>query len=93
MVKFIKTLRQISLNEIENWQKLKKHQNSVYAQFHNSFNVEFGVKHLLYPFSTAILTDTLNFDITLTEDLNKPLEFGKDKTRVPSLNFDIQIIK
>ena len=52
--KVYKTLGQINLNEIKNWQKLKKHQNWVYAQFRNSFNVEFGVKHLSYPFSTAI---------------------------------------
>ena len=91
--KVYKTLGQINLYEIENWQKLKKHQNWVYAQFRNSFNIEFGVKHLSYPLSTAILTDILNFDITLIDDLNKPLGFGNDERRVPSFNFDIQIIK
>ena len=91
--KIYKTLGQINLCEIENWEKLKKHQNWVYAQFRNLFNVQFGVKHLSYPFATAILTDILDFDLTLVDNSNKPLEFAKDEKRVPSFNFDIQIIK
>ena len=60
--KIYKTLGQINLYEIQNWEKLKKHNNWVYAQFSKLNKVEFGLKHLSYPFETAVLTDLLNFD-------------------------------
>ena len=96
--KVYKTLAKINLYEITNWQKVKKQDTWVYAQFHNSHNVEFGIKHLAYPFETAVLTDILSFDITLLDDSNKLIEFkgnsiGPVQRKVSSFSFDGQIIK
>ena len=90
--KIYKTLGQINLYEIENWEKLKSHNNWVYAQFSKSNKVELGLKHLSYPFETAVLTDILNFDITLLDDSNKLIEFNAS-VKIPCFSFDIQIIK
>ena len=65
----------------------------VYAQFHNSHNVEFNVKHLSFPFITQTLTDILNFNVTFLGDSGKLIEFKKDKRKVSSFSFMIQIIK
>ena len=54
--------------------------------------MEFGLKHLSYPFETAVLTDILNFDIALLDDSNKLIEFNSS-VKIPSFSFDIQIIK
>ena len=86
------TLAQINLYEIENWDKIKKHNNWVYAQFSKTDRIEFGLKHLSYPFETAVLTDILNFDIALLDDSNKLIEFNSS-VKIPSFSFDIQIIK
>ena len=92
--KVYKTLGQINLSQIVSWENLKKKDSWVYAQFHNSSNVEFGIKHFAYPFETAVLTDILNFDVLLLDDNNKPIEFREsDKKKVPSFSFDIQIIR
>ena len=90
--KIYKTLGQINLYEIENWEKLKSHNNWVYAQFSKSNKVELGLKHLSYPFETAVLTDILNFDITLLDDSNKLIEFNAS-VKIPWFSFEIQIIK
>ena len=90
--KIYKTLGQINLYEIENWEKLKSHNNWVYAQFSKSNKIELGLKHLSYPFETAVLTDILNFDITLLDDSNKLIEFNAS-VKIPCFSFDIQIIK
>ena len=57
------------------WNKIRKRDSWVYAQFHDSHNVEFSVKHLSFPFITQILTDILNFDVTFLDDSGKLIEF------------------
>ena len=87
------TLGVCFLNEIPEWKIVKSASKRVQVVFSDSENLNQNSDHLAFSFITKNITDLLQFSITLLDGAGKKITFHADETKLPIINFTIQILK
>ena len=87
------TLGVCFLNEIPEWKIVKGASKRVQVVFSDSENLNQNSDHLGFSFITKNITDLLQFSITLLDGAGKKIAFPADETKLPIINFSIQILK
>ena len=87
------TLGVCFLNEIPEWNIVKDASKRVQVVFSDSENLNQNSDHLAFSFITKNITDLLQFSITLLDGAGKKITFPADETKLPIINFTIQVLK
>ena len=87
------TLGVCFLNEISEWKIVKGASKRVQVVFSDSENLNQNSDHLAFSFITKNITDLLQFSVTLLDGAGKKITFPADETKLPIINFTIQILK
>ena len=87
------TLGVCFLNQIPEWKIVKGASKRVQVVFSDSENLNQNSDHLAFSFITKNITDLLQFSITLLDGAGKKITFPADETKLPIINFTVQILK
>ena len=90
--KFFKAIGAIYTTEIENWKEIKKQSNWVSVTLTDS-KIPIVAKHFAFSFETNNFNRLLNFEYSLLDDNGELINFKKSETKVPALNFTIEVLK
>ena len=88
-----KALGVININQITNWKKIVNKSKWVNVTFNDSQLDPTSSKHFAFGFITNSLYDVLNFEYSLLDNERKLIPFTKGETKVPVLNYTIQIVR
>ena len=88
-----KALGVININQITNWKKIVNKSKWVNVTFNDSQLDPTSSKHFAFGFITNSLYDLLNFEYSLLDNERKLIPFTKGETKVPVLNYTIQIVR
>ena len=88
-----KALGVININQITNWEKILNKSKWVNVTFNDSQLDPTSSKHFAFGFITNSLYDLLNFEYSLLDNERKLIPFTKGETKVPVLNYTIQIVR
>ena len=91
--KLLKSLGQINLNEIENFDVIKQKKAWLNCILSDSKKVPYGSKHFSYSFITNKLVNILNFEIEFLNRKGERLEWNTDEKRLPNITFTIDVLK
>ena len=83
----------ININQITNWEKVENKSKWVNVTFNDSELDPTSGKHFEFGFITNSLYDILNFEYSLLDDEGKLIPLTKGETKVPVLNYTIQIVR
>ena len=81
------------LNQIPEWKIVKGASKRVQVVFSDSENLNQNSDHLAFSFITKNITDLLQFSVTLLDGAGKKITFPAGETKLPIINFTIQILK
>ena len=87
----IDTLGVCYLHEIKDWDIIKGQSKRSQAKFTDSEEL-IPSSHIAFAFTTKNSSDLLNFSITLVDRDRNDIKFPKSETKIPIINFIIQII-
>ena len=87
------TLGVCFLTEIPEWNIVKGASKRIQIVFSDSEDVNRNDNHLAFSFITKNIADLLQFSITLLDGAGKAISFPTDETKLPIINFTIQIIR
>ena len=87
------TLGVCFLNEIPEWKVVKGASKRVQVVFSDSENLNQNSNHFGFSFITRNITDLLQFSITLLDGAGEKITFPASETKLPIINFSIQILK
>ena len=87
------TLGVCFLNEILEWDIVKGTSKRLQVVFSDSENLNQNSDHLAFSFITKNISDLLQFSVTLLDGAGKQIAFPTNETKVPIINFTIQILK
>ena len=87
------TLGVCFLTEIPEWNIIKGASKRVQIVFSDSEDVNRNNNHLAFSFITKNVADLLQFSVTLLDGAGKEITFPADETKLPIINFAIEIIK
>ena len=87
------TLGVCFVNEIPEWKIFKGASKRLQVVFSDSENLNRDSNHLAFTFITKSIADLLQFSVTLLDGAGKQITFGSNETKLPIINFTIQIIK
>ena len=88
------TLGVCFLTEIPEWNKVKGASKRVQIVFSDPEDINHSNNnHLAFSFITKNIADLLQFSITLLDGAGKAISFPTDETKLPIINFTIQIIR
>ena len=90
--KLHKTLDLVYLSEIKDWDLIQNDSKRTQTVFVDS---EYHLKpcHFAFAFTTKSVSDLFNFTITLLDGSGNAITFPSNKTKVPILSLNIQIVK
>ena len=81
------------LTKIKDWDIIKGQSKRSQAVFSDSEDVGQETNHIAFAFTTKIISDLLNFSVTLVDGSGKDIRFPSYEKKIPIINFKIQIIK
>ena len=81
----------IYTSEIENWEDIKRSSHWTAIKL-TDIAVPIAAKHSLFGFETQNFNNLLDFKYSLLNDKGEIIEFKDGETKVPTLNFSIQIL-
>ena len=81
----------IYTSEIENWEDIKRGSHWTAIKL-TDISVPIAAKHFSFGFETQNFNSLLDFKYSLLNDKGEILEFKDGETKVPTLNFSIQIL-
>ena len=87
------TLGVCFLNEIPEWKIVKGASKRIQIVFSDSENLNHNSNHFAFSFITKNITDLLQFSMTLLDGAGKKITFPANETKLPIINFTIQILK
>ena len=90
--KFFQAIGTIYTSETENWSHIKKGSHWVNVKL-TDIAIPIAVKHFAFGFETHDFNNLLNFKYSLLNDKGQLIKFKDGETKVPSLNFSMQILK
>ena len=90
--KLFQAIGMIYTSEIKNWLEIKKQSHWVNVKLTDVI-IPIAAKHFAFSFETQDFNNLLNFEYSLISDKGKLIEFVDGETKVPALNFSIQIIR
>ena len=79
------------LHEIKDWNIIKGQSKRSQAKFIDLEELT-HLSHIAFAFTTKNFSDLLNFSITLLDSNGNIIRFPKSETKIPIVNFIIQII-
>ena len=85
------TIGVINLNEIKNWNEIKKYLRWVNVNFQAQGDNR-DAKHFSYNFITKNTGDVLNFTLKLIDDENKEIKFEDKEKKFPIVNFLLEFL-
>ena len=85
------TLGVCYLHEIKDWNIIKGQSKRSQVKFTDSEELTHS-SHIAFAFTTKNFSDFLNFSITLLDSNRNIIRFPKSETKIPIVNFIIQII-
>ena len=88
---FKQVIGMINLNQIENWNEIKKSSRWINVNFQPKRDNK-NVSHFSYNFITNNKDDLLNFKLKLVNTDNKLIEFAQGEKKIPKLNFMIEFL-
>ena len=89
--KLYQTIGIINLNEIKNWNEIKKSSRWVNVNFQAQGDNR-DAKHISYNFITKNTGDELNFTLKLIQDENKETKFEEKDKKFPIVNFLLEFL-
>ena len=90
--KFVQAIGIIYTSEIEKWSDIKKGSHWINVKL-TDIRIPIAAKHFAFGFETHDFNNLLNFKYSLLNDKGELIKFKDGETKVPSLNFSIQILK
>ena len=81
----------IYTSEIENWEDIKVGSHWIAVKLTDN-SIPIGAKHFSFGFETKNINNLFNFKYSLLNDDGEIIEFRDGETKVPTLNFSIQIL-
>ena len=81
----------IYTSEIENWEDIKVGSHWTAVKLTDN-SIPIGAKHFSFGFETKNINNLFNFKYSLLNDDGEIIEFRDGETKVPTLNFSIQIL-
>ena len=81
----------IYISEIENWDKIKNKSHWLNVKLTDSL-IPIAAKHFAFSFETQDFNNLLNFEYSLLNDKGGLLKFADSETKIPALNFSIQVV-
>ena len=81
----------IYTSEIENWDDIKMVSTWTDAKLTDSA-IPIAAKHISFGFESQNINSLLNFQYSLLNDKGELIKFRDGETKVPTLNFSIQIL-
>ena len=91
--KLLKSLGQINVSEISNFDNAKKQNSWVNCVLTDSTVLPYASKHFAYSFITDNLQNLLNFDIIFLNKKGELLKWVPNEDKVPSVSFTIDILR
>ena len=91
--RLLKSLGQINLNEIDNFNLIKEKKAWLNCVLTDSKKVPYGSKHFSYSFITNKLVNILNFEIEFLNRKGERLEWEADEKRLPHITFTIDVLR
>ena len=81
----------IYISEIENWDKIKNKSHWLNVKLTDSL-IPIAAKHFAFSFEAQDFNNLLNFEYSLLNDKGGLLKFADGVTKIPALNFSIQVV-
>ena len=81
----------IYISETENWDEIKNKSHWINVKLTDSL-IPIAAKHFAFAFETQDFNTLLNFEYSLLNDKGELLKFADGKTKIPALNFSIQVV-
>ena len=81
----------IYISELENWDKIKNKSHWLNVNLTDSL-IPIAAKHFTFGFETQDFNNLLNFEYSLLNDKEELLKFADVETKIPALNFSIQVV-
>ena len=81
----------IYISEIENWDRIKNKSHWLNVKLTDSLT-PIAPKHFAFVFETQDFNNLLNFEYSLLNDKGELLKFADGETKIPALNFSIQVV-
>ena len=81
----------IYISEIENWDKIKNKSHWLNVKLTDSL-IPIAAKHFAFAFETQDFNNLLNSEYSLLNNKGELLKFADGETKIPALNFSIQVV-
>ena len=81
------------LTEITDWEIIKGQSKRSQVVFSDSEDLSQQTNHFAFTFTTRNVSDLFNFSVTLVDGSNNIIKFPEGESKLPIINFQIQIIK
>ena len=81
------------LTEITDWEIIKGQSKRSQVVFSDSEDLLQQTNHFAFTFTTRNVSDLFNFSVTLVDGGNNIIKFPEGESKLPIINFQIQIIK
>ena len=81
------------LTEIADWEIIKGQSKRSQVVFSDSEDLSQQTNHFAFTFTTRNVSDLFNFSVTLVDGSNNIIKFPEGESKLPIINFQIQIIK
>lgn len=81
------------LTEIADWEIIKGQSKRSQVVFSDSEDLLQQTNHFAFTFTTRNVSDLFNFSVTLVDGGNNIIKFPEGESKLPIINFQIQIIK
>ena len=81
----------IYLFQTKNWDKIKNKLHWLNVKLTDSL-IPIAAKHFGFAFETQDFNNLLNFGYSLLKNKGELLKFADGKTKIPALNFSIQVV-
>ena len=89
--KLFQGIKAIYISEIENWDRIKNKSHWLNVKRTDSL-IPIAAKHFAFVFETQDFNNLLKFEYSLLNNKGELLKFADGKTKIPALNFSIQVV-
>ena len=90
--KLLKSLGQINLTEVENFEFFKQKKGWINCILTDSYKIPYSTKHFSYSFITNNLLNILNFEVEFLNKKGERLEWTAGENKIPNITFTVDIL-
>ena len=81
----------IYISETKNWDEIKNKSHWINVKLTDSL-IPIAAKHFAFAFETQDFNNLPNFQYSLLNDKGELIKFADGETKIPALNFSIQVV-